>query len=129
MATDPPADDPGAAREPAKPETVTCPVCAREVPPSQAFCPTCLSLLDAACENCGQPLRVRRVRVRVSSAVRLTLEILGGVIIVFTLASIVGPLIGIAIILIAERFGYRREVHHYCPACKKLHQTYGAPPP
>ena len=109
-------------------EIETCPTCAHTVSESTRVCPNCFSLLDSACEDCGGPLHVRRVRVRVASAFRLTLEIVGVLMIIALFASIVGPLLGLLLIFFAERFGYRTETHHFCPACRKQHQPHAAAP-
>ncbi len=103
-------------------EAMTCPTCAHTVPGSTRVCPNCFSLLDSVCEGCGGQLDVRRLRVRIASGLRLALEIVGVLVIIATFASIVGPFLGLLLILLAERFGYRTEAHHFCAACRKQHQ-------
>lgn len=100
-----------------------CPNCGHHLAAPALVCPRCFGRLEARCEDCGAPLVVHPKRVRVANGVRLVLTIAGIVLFVFTIGSTLGPLLGVALVIVAQFFGYDRLPHYYCATCRKYHKT------
>lgn len=95
-----------------------CPNCGRAVEPSVPVCPNCFGSLRAVCEHCGRALEVHPRRRRAGGALRLAMELSGAGIFVFTMGSVLGPILGLGLIAAAQLFGYQTLPHYHCPQCR-----------